>query len=42
MEALRLKSTVKKNVNVLHHVLGYFKKNLSSAEKEELLAIINH
>jgi len=40
MEALRLKSTIKKNVNVLLHVMGYFKKNLSPAEKEELLEII--
>jgi uncharacterized protein YbgA (DUF1722 family) len=40
MEALRLKSTIKKNVNVLLHVMGYFKRNLSSAEKEELLEII--
>ncbi len=29
MEALRLKSTIKKNVNVLHHVMGYFKRDLS-------------
>ena len=42
MEALRLKSTVKKNINVLLHVMGYFKKNLSAAEKEELLEIINN
>ncbi len=42
MEALRLKSTVKKNVNVLLHVMGYFKKTLSTAEKEELLEIINN
>jgi uncharacterized protein YbgA (DUF1722 family)/uncharacterized protein YbbK (DUF523 family) len=41
MEALRLKSTIKKNVNVLLHVMGYFKKNLSPAEKEELLEIID-
>jgi len=41
MEALRLKSTIKKNVNVLLHVMGYFKRNLSAAEKVELLEIIN-
>jgi uncharacterized protein YbgA (DUF1722 family)/uncharacterized protein YbbK (DUF523 family) len=41
IEALRLKTTVKKNANVLMHVMGYFKKNLSSAEKEELLEIID-
>lgn len=42
MEALRLKTTCKKNVNVLLHVMGYFKKNLSPSEKEELLEIINN
>jgi uncharacterized protein YbgA (DUF1722 family)/uncharacterized protein YbbK (DUF523 family) len=41
MEALRLKTTIKKNVNVLLHVMGFFKKNLSSAEKAELLEIID-
>jgi uncharacterized protein YbgA (DUF1722 family)/uncharacterized protein YbbK (DUF523 family) len=41
MKALRLKTTIKKNVNVLMHVMGYFKKNLSPAEKEELLEIID-
>ena len=42
MEALRLKSTIKKNANVLLHVMGYFKKNLLPAEKEELLEIVNN
>ena len=42
MEALRLKTTVKKNVNVLHHIMGYFKKQLSSDEKQELLEVIDH
>ncbi len=42
MEALRLKTTCKKNVNVLLHVMGYFKKNLSPSEKEELLEIVNN
>jgi uncharacterized protein YbgA (DUF1722 family)/uncharacterized protein YbbK (DUF523 family) len=42
MEALRLKTTNKKNVNVLHHVMGYFKKQLSSDEKQELLEVIDH
>jgi uncharacterized protein YbgA (DUF1722 family)/uncharacterized protein YbbK (DUF523 family) len=41
MEALRLKTTIKKNANVLLDVMGYFKKNLSPAEKEELLEIID-
>jgi len=40
MEALKLRATAKKNANVLMHVMGYFKKNLSPDEKEELLEII--
>ena len=40
MEALRLKGTPKKNTNVLMHALGYFKKQLSGDEKQELLEII--
>jgi uncharacterized protein YbgA (DUF1722 family)/uncharacterized protein YbbK (DUF523 family) len=42
MEALRLKTTTKKNVNVLTHVMGYFKKQLSPDEKQELLELIDH
>jgi len=41
MEALRLKSTLKKNVSVLQHIMGYFKKQLSPDEKQELLEIID-
>jgi len=41
MEALRLKTTPKKNSNVLMHMMGYFKKQLTSDEKEELLEIIH-
>lgn len=41
MEALRLRATVKKNTNVLQHVMGYFKKQLTSDEKMELLEIIH-
>ncbi len=40
-KALSYKATVKKHVNVLMHVLGYFKKNLDSDEKMELLEIID-
>jgi uncharacterized protein YbgA (DUF1722 family)/uncharacterized protein YbbK (DUF523 family) len=40
MDALKLKATVKKNVNVLQHMMGYFKKVLSQDEKRELLEII--
>ena len=35
-----LKSTVKKNVNVLHHLMGYFKRDISADEKQELLEVI--
>ncbi len=42
LEALRLKSTVKKNYNVLQHVMGYFKKQLSPDEKQELLEVMEH
>jgi uncharacterized protein YbgA (DUF1722 family)/uncharacterized protein YbbK (DUF523 family) len=41
MEALKLKATAKKNTNVLMHMLGYFKKDLDSPEKLELLEIID-
>lgn len=40
MEAMKLIATVKKNTNVLMHIMGYFKKLLSAHEKEELSAII--
>ena len=40
MQALSLKATVKKNVNVLQHMSGYFKKQLSRDEKQELQEII--
>jgi uncharacterized protein YbgA (DUF1722 family) len=40
MQALSLKATVKKNVNVLQHMAGYFKKQLSRDEKQELQEII--
>jgi uncharacterized protein YbgA (DUF1722 family) len=42
MEALWLKTTTKKNVNALMHVMGYFKKQLSPDEKQELLELIDH
>ena len=42
LEALNLKSTPKKNANVLQHMMGYFKKDLSSDEKQELLDVINN
>jgi uncharacterized protein YbgA (DUF1722 family)/uncharacterized protein YbbK (DUF523 family) len=42
MEALQLKTTPKKNSNVLMHMMGYFKERLSSDEKQELLEVIDH
>jgi uncharacterized protein YbgA (DUF1722 family) len=42
MEALLLKTTPKKNANVLMHMMGYFRKQLSSDEKQELLEVIDH
>lgn len=41
IEALRLKTTPAKNINVLEHIMGYFKKELSSDEKKELLEIFD-
>ncbi len=40
MEALKLRATVKKHANVLQHLMGYFKKDLTSDEKQELLEVI--
>ncbi len=40
MAAMRLKPTIKKHVNVLMHVMGYFKKRISGDEKKELLEVI--
>jgi len=42
MEALQLKATPKKNANVLMHMMGYFKKELTSDEKRELLEVIDN
>ena len=41
LDALKLIATNKKNANVLTHMAGYFKKSLSSDEKQELLEIID-
>lgn len=40
LTALALKTTPAKHVNVLEHMMGYFKKDLSAAEKQELLEVI--
>jgi len=42
METLHLKTTPKKNANVLQHMMGYFKEQLSADEKQELLEVIDH
>ncbi len=36
-----MKATVRKHVNVLQHILGYFKDQLKSQEKAELLGVIH-
>lgn len=40
MEALKLKATTAKNSNVLQRMMGYFKKDLTGDEKQELLETI--
>jgi uncharacterized protein YbgA (DUF1722 family) len=40
LEALRLRATPRKQADVLYHLLGYFKKQLTAAEKQELLSAI--
>lgn len=40
MKALAVKATVRKHVNVLQHILGYFKERLGAQEKAELLSVI--
>ncbi|MFH1738591.1 MAG: DUF523 and DUF1722 domain-containing protein [bacterium] len=41
-EALKRKTTTKKNCNVLLHIVGYFKQQLTADEKQELLEVIEH
>ncbi|MEJ2157044.1 MAG: DUF523 and DUF1722 domain-containing protein [Desulfobacteraceae bacterium] len=40
LEALRLKTTVPKNYNVLQHAMGYFRKQLTGDEKQELMEVM--
>ena len=42
MEALMVHATVRKNVNVLHHLLGYLKQDLGEAEKQDILRVIEN
>lgn len=41
MEALQRQTTARKNANVLQHMMGYFKEQISADEKQELLEIID-
>ncbi|MFI5251649.1 MAG: YbgA family protein [Bacteroidota bacterium] len=40
MEALKVKTTTKKNVNVLQHIFGFLKKYLSEGEKTDILGVL--
>ena len=40
LEALKLRTTMKKNTNVIQHMMGYFKEQLSKDEKQELLEVV--
>jgi uncharacterized protein YbgA (DUF1722 family)/uncharacterized protein YbbK (DUF523 family) len=42
LEALSLKTTAKKNLDVLYHLMGYFKRDLTADEKQELLEIFDY
>jgi uncharacterized protein YbgA (DUF1722 family)/uncharacterized protein YbbK (DUF523 family) len=42
IEGLQFLATVKKNTNVLQHMVGYFKQQLSADEKQELLDMIEN
>lgn len=39
LKALRLLTTIPKNMNVLHHIMGFFKKQINPDEKKELLSV---
>lgn len=41
MEGLKVKTTTKKNVNVLMHIVGFFKKHLPADDKKYLLQVID-
>ena len=41
MEALKVKTTVNKNVNVLMHILGFLKRQLTADERKDILAVID-
>ena len=41
MDALRTVATPRRHVNVLQHMLGYFKNTLDAGDRDELLALIH-
>jgi len=41
LEALGVMATARKHVNVLQHIMGFFKNHLTAAEKRELLGLID-
>lgn len=41
LKALSLKTTPKKNINVLQHAMGFFKRNLTAPEKQEMLSVLD-
>lgn len=40
LEALAIQATPAKHANVLQHILGYFKRDLDAAEKQDVLQVI--
>ncbi|MCL5807847.1 MAG: DUF523 and DUF1722 domain-containing protein [Deltaproteobacteria bacterium] len=40
-EGMSVKPSTAKHTNVLHHIMGYFKKELSADEKQEILGVID-
>jgi uncharacterized protein YbgA (DUF1722 family) len=40
MQALAVKTTIRKHVNVLQHIVGHFKSRLRAGEKAELVSVI--
>jgi len=42
MEGLKKSATLKKNFNVLQHILGYFKTELTTDEKKETIEIMEN
>ena len=41
MQALTRKATPRRNVNAMHHMLGFFRKHLDARAKQELLGLID-